>query len=49
MIHTDTASPWVVLHKRTVTESLGGTVWQLPVATSYLNTCKAQLSGYTLW
>ena len=49
MIHADSASPWVVLHKRTVTESLSGTVWQLPVAASYLNTGKAQLSSYALW
>ena len=48
MIHADTASPRVVLYKRTVTESLCRTLRQLPVAASHLNASKAQLSCHAL-
>ena len=45
MIHADFPLPLVFLDERTVDERLFRTLRQTPVATSYLNTCEAELAG----
>ena len=48
MVHADRTSPCIFLDERTIDKRLGGTLGQSPIATTYLNTGKAQLASHAL-
>ena len=49
MVHSHLASPTVFRYKWAVTEHFCRLLGQVPVATANLNTCKAELTSYSLW